>query len=97
MKLEPIRQTDHGIEIALKVRPGAQRSGIAGTHDNRIKVAVNAPPEDGKANRAVVKLIANRLGIATANVEVVRGITSRSKTVRVTGATMSEISQRLLP
>lgn len=46
MKLEPIRQTDDGIELALKVQPGARRTAIAGMHDNRIKVAVNAPPED---------------------------------------------------
>jgi len=97
MSAAAIRQADNSVEIALRVHPRARRAGITGIHDNRIKLAVNAPPEDGQANRAIVKLIAATLGVASRQVEIIRGATSRSKDVRVTGVTLAEAVERLLP
>ena len=96
MCLNAVRQAENTVEIALRVQPKARRAGIGGIHDNRIKVAVNAPPEAGKANRAVIKLIADALGIAGRQVESIRGVTSRSKDIRVTGVTLTEAIERLL-
>jgi uncharacterized protein (TIGR00251 family) len=65
------------------VVPGASRSGIAGVLGDRLKVRVAAPPEGGKANRALVELLSRWLGVR--DVEIVAGHSSAEKIVRVTG------------
>lgn len=91
-----IRATDAGVEIALKVQPKARRPGISGIHDQRLRVAVSAPPENGKANQAVLRLMATALEVSVRQVEIVRGTTSRSKQLRVTGVTLEDARSRLL-
>ncbi len=51
------RLVEGGLELRLKVVPGAKREGVVGIYGDRLRVRVNAPPEQGKANRAVEKLI----------------------------------------
>ena len=63
--------------------PGASRSGIAGVLGDRLKVRVAAPPEGGKANRALVELLSRWLGVR--DVEIVAGHSTAEKTVRVSG------------
>lgn len=72
-----------GIEIKLKVVPGASRSQIVGILGDRLKVKVAAPPEDGKANRAVVELLVRWLG--TQAIEIVAGHGHPEKTAWVRG------------
>jgi uncharacterized protein (TIGR00251 family) len=74
------------LEIDLKVVPGAARSEVVGPLGDRLKVRVAAPPEDGRANRAVVELLREWLG--TDDVEIVSGRGSAKKTVRVKGGTL---------
>ena len=79
-----------GIRLRLKVQPKARREGIMGLAPEAergpaLKVAVNAPPEDGKANAAVVALLADQLGVAKAAVSVVAGATDRRKLVEIRG------------
>lgn len=92
-----ICQVDQDVEISLHVQPKARRPGITGVHDNRLRVAVSAPPEKGRANRAVVELIAKTVGVAAGRVEIIRGNSSRSKQIRITGVTLDEVSSKLLP
>ncbi len=77
------RRTAAGLELRLKVVPGASRSQIASVLGDRLKVRVAAPPEGGKANRAVCELIAAWLG--STQVAVVAGPTHPEKTVLVAG------------
>lgn len=74
-----------GVWIRLKVVPGASQTALAGLHGDRYRVRVAAPPEDGKANRAVVDLLAARLGVARRDVAIVKGHASPQKTVHVRG------------
>lgn len=74
---------DGGIELSIKVVPGASRSEVAGVLGDRLKVRVAAPAEGGKANRAVVALLKKWLGAK--GVEIVSGFSSSEKTVRVAG------------
>jgi uncharacterized protein (TIGR00251 family) len=97
MDSEPTKETTAGIEIAVRVQPKASRTEIVGLHDGRIKVAVTAAPEDGKANRAVRKLIAATLGVSASRVELLRGATSRNKDLLVTGISKDEVTGKLLP
>ena len=72
-----------GFEIALKVVPGASRSEVVGPLGNRLKVRVAAPAEGGQANRAVVRLLKEWLGVA--GVEIVAGHGRPEKTAKVAG------------
>ncbi len=75
--------------------PGASRTAIVGRHGPAWKLRVAAAPEDGKANAAVVRLLADVLGISERDVEIVSGHTSRDKTVALTGIETDEIERRL--
>lgn len=86
-----LRDIDGGVEIAVKVVPGASRDRIAGCLGDALKVQVAAPPERGKANKAVEVLLAKTLGTRASEVKVVGGLTSPRKVVRVTGVTASAV------
>ena len=67
------------------MQPRARRDEIAGERDGAILVRVTAPPVDGRANAALVKVLAKRIGVARGRVSVVRGERSRDKLVRIDG------------
>jgi uncharacterized protein (TIGR00251 family) len=69
--------------VQVRVQPRARRDELAGERDGALLVRVTAPPVDGKANEAVRKLLAKRLGIAPGRVSVVRGASSRDKVVEI--------------
>jgi len=69
--------------LTLHVQPGARRSAVAGLHDGALKIRIAAPPAEGKANQALVEFIAAALGVPKRSVSVVRGGSSRRKTVLV--------------
>ena len=81
--------------LRLRVSPGASRSAIVGRHGDGWKVRVAAPPEDGKANAAVLALLADTLALPRASVTLVLGGGSRDKTVELSGLTRVEIERRL--
>lgn len=69
------------IRLQVKVVPGAGRAGVSGWMGDRLKIRVTAPPEKGKANGAVVDLLAETLGVPRARVRIVSGASSPLKTV----------------
>ena len=71
--------------ISLKVVPGSSRDDVAGWLEEVLKVRVRAPPERGKANAAVEKLIANALAIPPNAVRIVSGLTAERKTAEISG------------
>lgn len=81
-RLSFVRSVAEGVELRLKVIPSTSRSVIVGVLGDRLKVKVTAPPEDGKANQAVIELISEWLG---RDVEIVAGHRSAEKLVRVSG------------
>jgi uncharacterized protein len=77
---------DGGVaRIAVRVQPRARRDELAGERNGAHVVRVTAPPVEGRANEAVRKLLAKRLGIAPGRVSVVRGESGRDKLVEVEG------------
>jgi uncharacterized protein (TIGR00251 family) len=92
-----IHLDDARISIALQVQPGARRTAIVGQHGDRLKIAVQARASDGQANAAVVELLANALGQATASVRITSGATSRVKRVAAERGVLTavEIVRRL--
>ena len=82
--------------IAVRVHPGARRDALVDRLANgEWKVAVSAPPEDGRANAAVVELVAELLGVKRGQVVVARGASSRAKTIEITGLETGEAERRL--
>ena len=67
----------------MHAQPGAKRTEIAGLHGESLKIRLAAPPVEGKANEALLRFIAAELGLRRSEVALVRGETSREKTVRV--------------
>ncbi|MBC9247271.1 DUF167 domain-containing protein [Paracoccus sp. 11-3] len=70
-------------EIPVRVTPKAKRNQVAMAEGGILRVHVTAAPEDGKANAAVVKLLAKALGLAKSRLTLVRGATSRDKVFRI--------------
>lgn len=82
--------------IAVRVQPGARKDALVDRlATGEWKLAVSAPPEGGRANEAVVELVADLLGVKRRQVEVARGASSRSKTIEVTGLEAGEAERRL--
>jgi hypothetical protein len=91
-----IRKTPDGVEIDLKVVPGARRDMIAGRLGTRFKVRVSCPPEGGRANQAMVRTVSEHLEVAAADIELIRGRTTPLKTIHVRGLDADEACSRLL-
>jgi uncharacterized protein len=81
--------------LALRVSPGARTSAVVGRHGEAWKVRVAAPPEDGRANAAVVALLAETLGVPARTISVVSGHGARDKLVELAGIAPDEIGRRL--
>jgi len=81
--------------LRLRVAPGAKRAGVVGRHGDAWKVCVAAPPENGRANDAVVRLLAQTLDVPRDSVTLVSGQTSRDKIVELVGIELQQIERRL--
>jgi len=84
------------VKLALRVQPGARRTALmARLASGEWKVAVSAPPADGRANDAVVELVSDLLGVRRSQVTLVRGASARSKVVEVEGLSAAAAEARL--
>jgi uncharacterized protein (TIGR00251 family) len=92
-----IQITDHaeGLVIAVRAQPNAKRAGVIGEQNEALKVAVTAPPEDGRANAALVEVLREALGLKRSQVELMSGPTSRDKKFLVRGLTREEVLVKL--
>lgn len=90
----PITIADHGEGATLPVRaqPGARKNAVVGEQAGALKVAVTAPPEDGRANAALVELLREWLGVKRSQVELLTGQTNRNKTFLIRGVTAEELT-----
>ena len=82
--------------VAIRVQPRASRERVLGLRGEAIAIALQAPPVDGAANQALLKLIARQLKVSGAAVELVRGATGRSKWIRVAGWSADQVRAALL-
>ncbi len=79
----------------VKVVPGASRTRVAGVLGTALKVAVSAPPEGGKANAAVTKLLAGLLGVKRGAVQIISGHAQPHKRISVTGISIAQVRRQL--
>ncbi len=92
-----IQITDHadGCILSVRAQPGARRNGIVGEQAGMLKVAVTAPPDKGRANNAIVAVLAETLGLKRSDIELIHGPTSRQKGFLVRGMTAERLQNRL--
>ena len=82
--------------LQVRVSPGARRASVVGRHGDGWKVRVAAPPEKGRANDALVHLLANVVDVPASAVVVVSGHGARDKIVELTGVAPSDVERRLI-
>ena len=82
--------------LRLRVVPNAKRSEVVGVHGDAIKVKVQAPAMDGKANEALLDFLAEKLGLSRRSVQLVAGEKSRDKTIGIAELESDEVRRRLL-
>jgi uncharacterized protein (TIGR00251 family) len=83
------------VVVAVYVQPRASRTAIAGIHDGRLKVALRAPPVDGKANVELLRYVALILEVPKRDVSMLAGATGRRKRILVKGVALAEVASRL--
>ena len=90
-----LRQTSKGITLSCRVQPRASRNAIAGILGESLKVALTAPPVDGKANAELCKFLADKAGLSRSCVQILSGETSRTKVILFTGIDLPVLREHL--
>ena len=96
--VQPVATNQGGspaVRVAVKAVPGSSRDAIAGPLGERLKVKVAAPPEHGKANKAIEALLATACGLPRRDATVVSGHSRAEKTVELTGIDVATARARL--
>ena len=88
-------EKDGKLTFKVRVVPRASRSEIVGEHDGALRVRLTAPPVEGAANMALVRILARAMGVSPRAVEIISGQSSRTKTVSIVGAGIASL-ERLL-
>lgn len=90
-----VRDTPAGAIFQVRVQPRARRNAITGEVGEALKLAITAPPVDGRANEACITFFAELLNVARSSVTIAAGLSNRNKLIRVAGMTALEVRTRL--
>lgn len=90
-----VRETRDGASFSVRVQPRAKRDAVVGEVGDVLKLALTAPPLEGRANQACVAFLAQLLGVPRSAVQVAAGATSRTKRIRVVGLAADAVRARL--
>jgi uncharacterized protein (TIGR00251 family) len=90
-----LRQDPRGVVLPVSAQPGARRNGVVGVRNGMLRVAVTAAPEKGKANRAIIAVLSEVLGVPKSALELVSGETAGKKTFLVCGGQVGAIRRAL--
>jgi uncharacterized protein len=90
-----IQNSPNGATFAVKVHPRAKKNAITGEVGDALKLALTAPPVDGKANEACIEFFAKLLKVPRSSVTIAAGHSSRNKVIRVAGLRAEEVGKRL--
>jgi uncharacterized protein (TIGR00251 family) len=85
-----------GCLLPVRAQPGARKNAVLGEQAGALKVAVTAPPEDGRANQALIEALRAALGLKRSQVELVGGVKSRQKTFLIRGLQPAQLQAKLI-
>jgi uncharacterized protein (TIGR00251 family) len=91
----PLHESASGVTFAVKVQPRAKRNAIAGALGDALKIALIAPPVDGRANDACVEFLADLFNVPRSSISIVSGQSTRNKVVRHEVATAEQVRRKL--
>ncbi len=94
-ELPSIQAKNGRLLLGIRVAPGAARTAVRGLYGDRLKVAVGAPPERGRANELLVEALGEWLGVGAGNVRIQSGHSGRDKVVAFSGIEEAELRDRL--
>ena len=81
--------------IDVHVQPRARKTEIVGMHGDAVKIRLQAPPADGAANEELIRVLSKKLGVRRTDIELVGGVSSRRKRIRINGLTASAVHRAL--
>jgi uncharacterized protein (TIGR00251 family) len=84
-----------GWMLPVRAQPGAKKTGVLGEHAGALKVSVTAPPQDGRANQALLEALRELLGLRRSQVELLGGETSRDKRFLIRDISRAELEARI--
>lgn len=91
----PVRDTPSGATFQVRVQPRARKNGIMGEAGECLKLALSAPPVEGRANEACIAYLAGLLSVPRSSVTIAMGAGTRNKVVRVIGLSSAQVKERL--
>jgi uncharacterized protein len=95
MELNWLRKEADGVVLTIKATPRARENGVAGVEGEWLRIRLQAPPVDGKANEALLRWLAGVLDVPKTAVELVAGSSARIKRVRIRGVNATQVRARL--
>ena len=91
----PIKEGDKGATFTVRVQPRAKRNAVVGEMGDALKLALTAPPIEGKANEACIAFLADLLDVPRSSITIAAGETRRNKLIRVSGLSAAQVAERL--
>jgi uncharacterized protein len=91
----PIRDTPTGVTFQVKVHPRAKKNAITGQVGEALKLALTAPPVEGRANEACIAFLAEVLNVPRSSVTIAAGVSNRLKVIRVAGLTAEQVRRKV--
>lgn len=85
------KQHDNGVSFDIKLTPNSSRNAIIGIENGVLKVKTTAVPEKGKANKELIKILSKHLKTAKSNIEIIKGLTDRNKTVLIKDSNIDKL------
>lgn len=83
--------------IRIRLTPRSSGNAVSGLKDGVFRIKVTAPPVEGKANQALIVFLSKALGVSKSSLEIVSGVKSRDKTIRIRGVTGQDVQKALAP
>jgi uncharacterized protein (TIGR00251 family) len=90
-----LEQRTNGVLLPVRAQPGAKRNAITGEHAGKLKVSVTQAPEKGKANQAIIDVLASELSLKRSQISLVSGETAGQKKFLITEIELTELARRI--
>ena len=91
----PIKEMPQGASFNVRIHPRAKKNAVSGELGDALKLALTAPPVEGKANAACIEFLAGLLNLPRSSITIAAGQSSRNKVIRVAGLSAAEVATRL--